>query len=425
MKEILKRYKQQHILNILDNTETDHTQLLNQLKHIDFELLFKIIDQRNLATSATKEITPIKGYKIDNEDEMFEAGLQLIKAGKVAVVLMAGGQGTRLGHVGPKGTFSIGLPSGKTLFHLQCDKLKRLKTLTGTPIKWYIMTSEDNHDATVKYFRSNNCFDYGESNIHFFKQDRLPLMLENKEIALLSEHSINLAANGNGGVFSSLESNGILDQMAQDGVEFVYMYGVDNALAKVADPAFIGFANEHNVDIASKSVLKQYPEEKVGVMCYKDNRPSIVEYSELDDKRRYAKDDTGQLQFCNANILQHIFKLDFLKTCSQIELPYHIAHKKVDFFKNNHLVKATQPNGFKFELFMFDVFEYGNDMAIMQVKREEEFAPVKNREGNDSPESARKMIIDLHASWQKKAGISFNITKEIDTSLSYRGENIT
>jgi UDP-N-acetylglucosamine pyrophosphorylase/tRNA nucleotidyltransferase/poly(A) polymerase len=369
-------------------------ELLKDFKAFDLELIMKKYDKRDeKINSGDYDLKPIKGVSLsENEENIYrQKGLDLIKSKKVAAVLMAGGQGTRLGHEGPKGTFDIGLKSKKSLFEIHCDQLKNIYNMTNTYIPWYIMTSEDNHEETHEFFKSHNYFSYPKEKIIFFKQDRLPLVLENGDLALKSKSELNFAANGNGGVFTSLKSHGILNEMKSNGIELVFLFGVDNALAKICDPTFVGYMATENVDIASKAVDKTYASEKVGVMCYKNNKPSIIEYSEMKEALKSLKDENDKLIYRHANILAHMFKLEFLINCADLELPYHVAHKKISHYKEGAWIVPDHPNGYKFELFMFDVFEYADDMAVLSVSRNEEFAPVKNKSGKDSPETAREL----------------------------------
>ncbi len=431
MLETLKKYNQLHLMHNNEAlSDNQNKQLNDELLNVDFALMNEIYSKRDsIIDSESNDIEALIPTELSDSESkrLFSLGLESIKNNEVSVVLMAGGQGTRLGHDGPKGAYDIGLPSGKSLFEIQCDKLSRLYDLTGVYINWYIMTSEDNHNETVNHFTENNFFGYDKESIIFFKQDRMPLVLENGQIAMKSNYELNLAANGNGGVFSSLSSNKLIDKMKNDGNKWVFLYGVDNVLAKVADPTFVGFTIESNVEVSSKAVDKTYPEEKVGVICYRNSHPDIVEYSELDETLKNEYDGSGKLKYRNGNILSHIFSLDFLCKCIEKKIPYHIAHKKVDVFVNGELIKATEPNGYKYELFMFDVFKFTSKMAVLTVKREEEFAPVKNKEGKDSPEVARKLIYDLHMNWLKSAGVVIaddNESIEIDSRLTYCGENI-
>lgn len=424
----LKKYNQKHLMTHFEELSINEKEILStQINNLDFELITKIYNNKDKKMDLSQnKVTPLIASRLNSTEhkKCFNIGLESIKNGEVAVVLMAGGQGTRLGHIGPKGTYDIGLPSHKSLFALQCDRLIRLHQMTGQYIKWYIMTSEDNHQESIEHFEENSYFGYDKKYIHFFKQDRLPLVLENGKIAMKSKYEINLAANGNGGVFSSLESHGLLEEMSHNKVKWVFLYGVDNAIAKVADPAFIGFTIQSKKPIASKSVDKINPEEKVGVICYRNNHPDIVEYSELPDDLRYERDLNNELVYRNGNILSHIFSLEFLKDCAKKDIIYHTAHKKVSAYDNGKLNESEIPNGYKFELFLFDMFQFSDDMAVMSVNREEEFSPVKNKSGYDSPETAKNIILNLHHKWLKVAGFDASVGLEVNTKLSYDGEDL-
>lgn len=423
MKKRLEKHKQINLLrHYLQLNKTEQKAFEKEINLVDFELIDQILNSEEQHEKV--EITPIHSITLTEDDPYFNEGIDLIKSSKVAVVLMAGGQGTRLGHNGPKGTFDIGLPSHKSLFQIQAERLICLFKMTGQHIPWFIMTSDDNHEETVGFFKEHDYFSYNPDYIKFFKQDRLPLVLENGQLALKDKTSLNLAANGNGGVFTSLKSAGILSEMKVKGIEYVYLYGVDNAIARVADPTLFGLAKASGYDIVSKAVEKVEPNERVGLMCYKNNKPGIVEYSELSDEMRYERQDNGKLLYNCGNILQHVFTLSFLEKCSNLELPYHKAFKKVDYYKEDQLIKATEPNGYKFELFMFDVFNYANDMSVLMVDRDKEFTPVKNASGNDSPESARKMILKEHQRWLKNVNQEYHDLTEIDFKKSYKGENL-
>ncbi|MBI9012085.1 MAG: UDPGP type 1 family protein [Clostridiales bacterium] len=424
----LNKYNQEHLMTYFEELSNEEKEVLKaQINNLNLELITRIYNNKDNKMDLSKnKVSPLIAARLNptEQKKCFEIGLDSIRKGEVAVVLMAGGQGTRLGHIGPKGTYDIGLPSHKSLFALQCDRLIRLHQMTGQYIKWYIMTSDDNHQESIEHFEENNYFGYDKKYIHFFKQDRLPLVLENGKIAMKSKYEINLAANGNGGVFSSLDNHGLLKEMSENKVKWVFLYGVDNAIAKVADPAFVGFTIQSNKSIASKSVDKVTPEEKVGVICYRNNHPDIVEYSELPDDLRYERDSNNELVYRNGNIVSHIFSLDFLNACAKNDIIYHTAHKKVSNFVNGQLDQSNTPNGYKFELFLFDMFKFSDDMAVMSVNREEEFSPVKNKSGNDSPETAKNMILNLHHKWLIDANFDVPHGLEVNTKLSYNGEDL-
>ena len=310
---------------------------------------------------------------------------------------MAGGQGTRLGHEGPKGTYDLGLPSHKSIFELLCDTLKETQKIYDIYVPWYIMTSRQNNKETIEFFEKNNYFEYPKEKIMFFIQGEQPVVDENGKLMLDEEGAINKAANGHGGIFVAMRKSGVIFDMKTKGVEWAFICGVDNVLAKMVDSVFVGLATEKKVQAAGKSVVKACPEEKVGVFCKKNGRPSVIEYSEISKEMSEQREEDGQLTFGESHILCNLFNINAIDDMSKDKLPYHIAHKKIKYMdKDGNIVKPEKPNGYKFETFLFDAFESLEDMAIMRVKREEEFAPVKNAEGVDSPETARQLYNDYH-----------------------------
>lgn len=437
-KLLTEKYGQQHLLKFYSElTVEEQNSLLDQILSMDFELvsfLYNNVVKESGEIDKFKNIEPMKSCNHKNMtkeqiSEYTNIGLNLIKEGKVAALLVAGGQGTRLGHKGPKGTFSIGLPSDKSLFQLQGERLMNLSQKCDKYIPWYIMTSEDNHEDTVSFFENNNYFGYPLEDVFFFKQGQLPVVDDKGKIILKEKSCISVGANGNGGCFLALKESGALENMKKRGVQWLFMYGVDNALVKAADPTFFGFTIKSGLEASSKVVKKNSPEEKVGVLCYKDGGPSIVEYSELPEELRYAVDEKKELLYSNANIVNHIFSVDFLDRCSKVGLPYHAAHKKISFVNDEgNIINPEMPNAYKFELFMFDIFPYLDDMALLRVNREEEFAPVKNRIGSDSPETARKLLLNLHKKYLIDSGIAYeqleNKIVEISPLASYSGEDI-
>ena len=293
---------------------------------------------------------------------------------------------------GPKGTYDIGLESHKTIFQILCETLKEANTLYGNYVPWYIMTSNQNNSDTIKFFEKNNYFDYPKDKINFFIQGELPMLDEQGKILLDTNGLIKQAADGHGGIFESLRKNGIIYDMRQRGVKWAYIGGVDNILAKMVDPIFVGLIKYKNLQAGGKSLVKAYPDEKVGVFCKKDGRPSVIEYTEMPKEMAEERDENGNLKYAESHILCNLFSVEEMEKISKNKLPYHYAYKKADYLdKNGNIVKAEKPNAYKFESFLFDAFEDLEDMVIMRVKRNEEFAPIKNAEGVDSPETARKL----------------------------------
>ena len=402
VKPKLKKYGQEHLLKFYDNLdENKKEKLLEQIENIDFELINSLYDStKGNAKKDNAKIEPIDfidKYKLNDKYKYYEEiGKKAIKAGELAVVTMAGGQGTRLGHSGPKGTFDIGLDSHKSLFELLCDSIKEEAKKYDVQIPWFIMTSKENNKDTIEFFKKNKYFGY-EKNIYFFIQGELPMIDTEGKILIGEDGLIKLAADGHRGVYESLVKSNMVNKMKELGCKWVCIGGVDNCLAKMVDPVLMGIAIDKNVTAAGKSVVKANPHEKVGAFCKKNGKPSVVEYSEITDEMAEAVDENGELLYGESHILCNLFSVDAIERMGSNPLPYHIAFKKATYIdKDGNKVVPTSPNAFKFEAFLFDAFGEVDDMAILRVKREEEFAPVKNASGVDSPETARKLYNDFH-----------------------------
>ena len=400
IKKKLKKYSQEHLLNNFENlSEEKQKRLLEQIENIDFDLIKSLYDTtQNITTEIQDaEIKPIefldKEKLYDDYKKYKEIGEKAIRTKKLAAVTMAGGQGTRLGHDGPKGTYDIGLESHKSLFELLSDGLKEQGKKYGVIIPWFIMTSRENNDATVDFFAKHRYFGYEkDKNIFFFKQGELPMIDTEGKILIGEDGLIKEAANGHGGIYEALVKNGMTKKMRELGVEWVFIGGVDNCLVKMVDPVLMGIAIDKNVTAAGKSVVKANPQEKVGVFCKKNGRPSVVEYTEIPKEMSEATDENGNLIYGESHILCNLFNIDAIERMGSKPLPYHIAFKKATYIdKDGNKVVPDGPNAYKFEAFLFDAFGELDDMAILRVKREEEFAPVKNATGTDSPETAREL----------------------------------
>lgn len=402
-KAVLEKYGQEQLLANYENlSENDKDKLLDEILTIDFNQLAKLYEKRNFKQVYSEaEIEPISYVEKDKmakeEKEKYdEIGTKIIKAGKLAAVTMAGGQGTRLGHNGPKGTFDIGLDSHKPIFELLCETLKLANEKYDVVIPWYIMTSKENNKDTVDFFEKHNYFGYPKGYIQFFKQGELPMVGEDGKVLLDENGMIKQAADGHGGIFTSMRKDGVIYDMKARGIEWVFIGGVDNVLVKMVDPTLIGLAESKGILAAGKSVVKAGPHEKVGVFCKRNGRPSVIEYSEISKEMAEEIDENGQLKYGESHILCNLFNIKEIEKISEKNLPYHSAHKKATYMnEKGEIVKGTEPNAYKFEAFLFDAFESLDDMVIMRVKREEEFAPVKNAEGVDSPETARKLYQDF------------------------------
>lgn len=402
VKEKLKKYHQEHLLMKYDEkTEDEKRELLNQIENIDFDLMNELYEQATKPVDLKKDlIEPIehvdKSKLTAAEKEMYEKkGIEAIKYNKLAVVTMAGGQGTRLGHKGPKGTFDFGLENHKSIFEAICDTFKEAWREYDTVVPWYIMTSRENNDATVEFFEKNSYFGYPKEAIHFFKQGELPMVGTDGKILLNENGMVKLAANGHGGTLQSMDKCGIIEEMKNNGIEWIFISGVDNVLVKPIDPLLIGMSIHNKVLGSVKSIEKTDPKEKVGVFCRKNKKVGVVEYTEISEEMASLRDDDRSLVYGDANAIFHLYNIKGLEKVCKLKLPYHTAFKKANYLNDKgEVVEATKPNAYKFEMFIFDSYEMLDDVVVLRVKREEEFAPIKNAEGADSPETARKLYRD-------------------------------
>ena len=402
VKEKLKKYHQEHLLMKYDEkTEEEKKELLNQIENIDFDLMNELYEQATKPVDLKKDlIEPIehvdKSKLTAAEKEMYEKkGIEAIKYNKLAVVTMAGGQGTRLGHKGPKGTFDFGLESHKSIFEALCDTFKDAQKKYDTVVPWYIMTSRENNDATVDFFEKHSYFGYPKEAIHFFKQGELPMIGTDGKILLTENGMVKLAANGHGGTLQSMDKCGVIEEMKKNGIEWVFISGVDNVLVKPIDPLLIGMSIHNKVLGSVKSIEKTDPKEKVGVFCRKNKKVGVVEYTEISEEMASLRDDDRSLVYGDANAIFHLYNIKGLEKVCKLKLPYHTAFKKANYLgEDGKVVEATKPNAYKFEMFIFDSYEMLDDVVVLRVKREEEFAPIKNAEGADSPETARKLYRD-------------------------------
>ena len=406
IKKTLKKYSQEHLLDEYEKLDgTKQKQLLDQIEHIDFELINSLYSNTKKEVDVQEsKISPIEYLDKDKLNGYYksfqETGEKAIRAGKLAAVTMAGGQGTRLGHNGPKGTFDIGLDSHKSLFELLSDSLKTQGKKYDVTIPWFIMTSEENNEQTIEFFAKHRFFGYEkDKNIFFFKQGELPMVDTEGKILIGENGLIKEAADGHGGIYEALVKNGMTKKMRELGVEWIFIGGVDNCLVKMVDPVLMGIAIQKHVTAAGKSVVKANPHEKVGAFCKKNGRPSVVEYSEITDEMAEATDENGELLYGESHILCNLFNISAIERMGSQPLPYHSAFKKATYIdKDGNKVVPDKPNAFKFEAFLFDAFGEVDDMAILRVKREEEFAPVKNADsaGVDCPSTARELYNNFY-----------------------------
>lgn len=409
--ELLKENHQEHLLKYIEMADENKREgLINDILNVDFKQIKELygISNRNtdkaIESLIIEHISFVDKYKIDEEqfNKYKSIGEEIIQNGQYAVVTMAGGQGTRLGHDGPKGTFLLDVsPKPKYLFEILADNIKRANKKYSTTLNWYIMTSTENHEKTVNFFKEHNYFNYPYDKIKFFNQGNLPLVNEQGKLLVDENMHIKFAADGNGCIYKSMKEEGILEDMKNNNVKWVFIGAVDNALLNMIDPVLLGLTICQGNQIASKSVVKRNPEEPVGVFCKKNSNPAVIEYTELPKEMAKEVDEEGELLFGESHIMCNLYSIEALEKISNNKLPYHSAHKKAPYMdEEGKLIKPTIPNAYKYEAFIFDGFTFFDNISILRGRREEDFAPVKNSEGEDSPKTA----IELYNNYWKNKG---------------------
>ncbi|KAK4513772.1 Coatomer subunit alpha [Mucor velutinosus] len=435
---------QGHVFTFFEQlSASEQEAFLRQLSKVDIEKVTKtgkkaMKGPENLACQLEPLPTEVIGDVASNREEWCKLGMRLIQQNQVAVILMAGGQGTRLGSAEPKGCYDIGLPSHKSLFQLQAERICRLQTLAAKDgqdavIPWYIMTSGPTDKPTRDYFKKHNYFGLKPENVIFFEQGVMPCFTLDGKFMLESKGKLAVAPDGNGGIYSALHREGVIESLKQRGIRYSHCYCVDNSLARVADPVFIGYCASRNTDCGIKVVPKSMPEEPVGVVARRNGKYGVAEYSEISQELAQKRLENGQLAFGAANIANHFFSTEFLERVPTFadELEYHVANKKIAHVDTatGEIIKPSKPNGVKLERFVFDVFGHSKAFSVLQVDRMDEFSPLKNGPGAgvDCPETSRADILSQAERFINKAGgryLNKEIQVEISPLLSYGGENL-
>lgn len=338
------------------------------------------------------------------------AGEAALRAGRVAAFTVAGGQGTRLGYDGPKGTFPVTPVKRKPLFQVFAEKIRAAGRRYGRPLHWFIMTSHTNHDATEAFFAERTFFGLDRARVHFFRQGRMPAVDFSGRILMERKQTIAMSPDGHGGSLRALHRSGALDLMQREGVDTISYFQVDNPLVRAVDPAFIGWHRRRGAEMSAKMVPKAYPEEKLGHFCHRHGRLVVIEYSDLPLEWQRALDPaTGHLRYRAGSIAIHLLDREFVRRMAaggaEAALPFHRADKKIatiDTAGRTH--KPDRPNGVKFEMFVFDALPFARNALIVETARADDFSPVKNAEGVDSPRTARDDQLRQAARWLRAAG---------------------
>lgn len=394
----LKKYGQEHVLAHYEELPMmEKEELLAQIESTDFSVV--ISGKEHKQTEGRGVITPLKAMQLSEielrKDQFTSLGLEAIRSGKVGAVLLAGGMGTRLGSDDPKGMYNIGITKKVYIFQRLIENLMEVVRQAGSFIPLYIMTSDKNHEVTVNFLKNHDYFGYNEDYVTFFMQEMAPASDYEGRVYMEGKSKISTSPNGNGGWYSSMYKWGIAQQAMQNGVEWLNVFAVDNVLQRIADPCFLGAVIAENCAVGAKVVRKCAPDEKVGVMCLEDGRPSIIEYYELTEELMNAKDQNGDPAYYFGVILNYLFRISDLEKIREKKLPLHMVEKKIPYIDNEgELVKPTVPNGYKYEQLVLDMIHELDSCLPYEVERNKEFAPIKNKEGVDSVESARALCAE-------------------------------
>ncbi len=368
--------------------------LQENLADIDWSFLELINKKEEEDNSVISPIEAVDAKTIEEKKASFkEAGLKAIREGKVGAVLLAGGQGTRLGMSGPKGTLNIGVNKELYLFEQLVRNLMDVTDEADAFVPLYIMTSNINNQDTVNFFEEHNYFGYPKDYVKFFVQEMVPACDYEGRVFMISNTEMAMSPNGNGGWFSSMKKAGLLDDIHKRGVEWLNVFAVDNCLQRIADPLFVGATILSGKESGSKVVRKAEPGEKVGVLCNRNGKPSIAEYYELTDELRHSRNEDGELKYAWGVILNYLFSEKKLEEIADAKLPIHVVEKKIPYMDlDGNMVKPEEPNGYKFETLILDMIYMMKDCLPYEVVREKEFAPIKNLHGVDSLDSARELM---------------------------------
>lgn len=377
------------------NTTEQNEKLTKRLEEIDFSVLEHI--ERKETVNERGVFAPLDAVEVSEIEargaEFKELGLKAIREGKVGAVLLAGGQGTRLGLDRPKGTLNIGVAKELYLFEQLLRNLMDVTDEAGVYVPIYIMTSNINNADTTAFFEEHDYFGYPKDYVKFFVQEMVPACDYEGRIYMESQTEVAMSPNGNGGWFSSMVNAGLLSDIKERGIEWINVFAVDNCLQRIADPMFVGATIAYGCESGAKVVRKAAPDERVGVLCTEDGKPSIAEYYEMTEEMATARKENGDLKYGFGVILNYLFSEKKLEQIADARMPIHVVEKKIPYMDvDGTFVKPEQPNGYKFETLVLDMVHMMDDCIPYEVVREREFAPIKNLHGVDSLDSARELM---------------------------------
>ena len=419
LQQRLEKYGQQHVLQFWDELDaSQQTSLAESLSKIDFEQLDGLINKSFSESSwaelaAAAKVPPAKTLEDFAAGESYSAarakGLEVLRDGKVAMIVTAGGQGSRLGFDHPKGMYQIGPVSDRTLFQIFFENVKARSAESGKTIPLYIMTSPPTHEETIEFLSANNWFGIAESDVRVFCQGTMPAVDENGKLLLKGKDEVFLSPDGHGGTLKALETGGCLEDMRNRGIEHLFYAQIDNPLVQVCHPALIGYHALSKSEMTTQVVRKNEPLQKVGNVVEVDGVVQIIEYSDLPEEFARQTNDDGSLKLWAGNIAVHIFSADFLNRslADADSLPFHRANKKVPFINaDGKAVTPDSPNAFKFEKFIFDLLPLAKNAIVCEVDPAEGFCAVKNAPPatSETPQHVKEAIVSLHRSWLESAG---------------------
>jgi UDP-N-acetylglucosamine/UDP-N-acetylgalactosamine diphosphorylase len=413
LRQALRRHGQEHVLAWWDALEAGRRTLLDQVRGLDLDLLTRLYAERDrgfpLPDLSRIEPVPVVPRDAPDNAGARRRGEEALRRGEVAVLVVAGGQGSRLGFEHPKGMFPVGPVSKKSLFQVHAEKVRALGRRYGARPPFLVMTSPATHAETQEFFAAQRSFGLPPDEVHFFCQGTMPALdLATGRLLLEEKGRLFLSPDGHGGTLTALAASGLLGRLRRQGIRHIFYFQVDNPLVRVADPVFLGHHLARRAEVSSRVVAKEGPKDKLGVFVSLEGRCTIIEYSDLPDDLARQTDETGRLRLWAGSPAIHIFDVDFLErvTRGKGQLPFHVARKKVPHLDEaGRLAQPSKENALKFERFIFDVLPLAERWAVVETSRREEFAPLKNAEGADSPEAVARALSNLAADWLEAAGV--------------------